>query len=363
MNSRLRWFGPLLLTMVTGCALQSGPPSEDGTGDHAPGAVSAHDSGRVGAPFSPRLLDQLAARGINVHGSDGKPASTTVENKWIVVDDPDLEFKHEANTDPTTKPEMFATHVSIHWPRSLLRAGKLPIVYRTKEPLLGNCSGTLVASDAVLTAAHCIVDYCDIGIDPLNNEVVRARVPSYNIEVRPRRNGSGDPAHLEPHGYHTVGASKWRFSDWPGDDPDVYESEHDFAILRLKTHSALETAGPRAIQQPALGKEIVAAHYPMAPYRSYRMFRSSGTITDELDDNYYSTNLSIEPGSSGGGVFETEFGIVEDGVIGVITAEIRTENSGKNRVPGQTEPGSPNRVLLFASDMLTDIEEWIAMSI
>jgi hypothetical protein len=52
-----------------------------------------------------------------------------------------------------------------------------------------------------------------------------------------------------------------------------------------------------------------------------------------------------------------------DYVIGVITTEKATENSGANRKLGQTEQGSPNMVLLFSSDMLTDIEEWIAASI
>ena len=284
-----------------------------------------------------------------------------MEQKWIVppsISGTDPMPRIEVN-NPTTVPERYAVHLSIRQPHVVKPGTGAPYVDQ-KVPRKGNpgsCGGTLVGGTAVLTSAHCVIEWQEIGKNATTKDPVYAKVRAYSITASPRRNGAN-----KPYGEIAVKKSFWDSSLWPASFPFRHNRDSDYAVVRLVRAPApvIPAAGPitaaslRDVAVPG-GMIIEFAHYPFGARRDDRMYHSEGFVGDVLSgfDNVYKHAASVEPGSSGSGVFE----VGVDSVVGVIHAEVE-ESPSFVRAPGQMKSGFPNRVLMLTPDTRADILAW-----
>jgi V8-like Glu-specific endopeptidase len=346
MNRTMRRVGLLMLGVTAACAVDMGPPPEAEPRPSVPKAASAPAPKQNAPLFSRTVREQLAARGIHVHGGpkpDGE--RTTVEQKWIV---PGAPMTPVVATNPNTVPHKFATHLEVQWPH--VTSGKTELRI---DPARGgrtkNCSGTLVDTTAVLTAGHCVIDWKNIGTNPTTGAPQIEKMRAYSIAAYPRRNGSN-----RPYGPLYVQKSFWNLSDWPRSNR-VYDADNDYAVVRLKkpAKDPIAATNLRIVDTPG-GMIIRVAHYPFASQRGFGMYYSEGFVGDvhPLYTNTYNHQAGTEPGSSGAGMFE----VMTDGLVGILVAEDPDKSA---RFPGQMRSGFPNQVLMLTEETMDDIMEWI----
>jgi hypothetical protein len=362
MNKTMQKVALLMLSMVSACVAEVGPPPDEEPAPSvamaAPSVPVAAAPRRDGGPFSRTVREQLAARGIHVHDGSTPPQGerTTVEQEWIV---PGYPMSRITQNDPTTVPLRYTTQLGIRWPRYVQAGTGAPYIDPSQPGEKGSCSGTVVGTDAVLTAAHCVTNWLEIGNDLTTGAPVKRKVQAYAIKARPRRNGNS-----KPHGEFNVRKSYWPFSSWPAATAAGYPIDHDYAIMRLATPPALPIPATtvRSVATPP-GTSIEFGHYPMAFERQNAgLYYSAGDIDTTGGGLYlgmtrvYRHRASMEPGSSGAGVFE--FGV--DGVAGVISSE-DARAAGTTRRKGQTKTGFPNQVLMFTPTEVATINGWIAL--
>ncbi|MBN1652577.1 MAG: trypsin-like peptidase domain-containing protein [Deltaproteobacteria bacterium] len=357
MRKTMRGFGLLILGITVACSVEMEPLSgqESAGSGSAPRATRPPTPKLSGVAFNRTVRAQLAKRGIKVYdGSDPEPKRTTVELPWIVPgsmqgDDP-MPIVTENN--PSTVPEKYAVHLSLRLPHVVKEGKEAPYVDPSQRGAKGTCSGTLVGSTAVLTAGHCVINWQNIGTDATTRAKVFKKVRTYSITASPRRNGADMPC-----GEIGVKKAFWEFSNWPSDDSDFYDRDHDYAVVRLKNPPApaIPTASLRDVPAPQ-GMIVELAHYPFAARRDYHMYHSEGFVGNVLPEstNAYRYKASSEPGSSGAGAFE----IGLDSVVGLHISAVSGQTT-----PGQTMTGYSNRVLMLTPDTIDNVTAWVNASL
>jgi V8-like Glu-specific endopeptidase len=349
MNKTILGFWLLILGITVACSVDMEPLSDQEPAMSAPRTARPPAPKRNGVVFNDTVRAQLAARGVKVYDGS-EPERTTVELPWVVPGsmqgDP-----MPIVTDTTTVPEKYAVHLSLRLPL-VIKSGTRPYVDDTQPGRKkGTCSGTLVGSTAVLTAGHCVINWMNIGTDATTGAPVPKKVRAYSITASPRRNGADKPC-------GDIGVKKafWEFSNWPGDDSDFYDRDHDYAVVRLKNPPApiIPATSLRDVPAPQ-GMIVEFAHYPFAAKRGYHMYHSEGFVGNALSGstNAYRYRASSEPGSSGAGAFE----IGLDSVVGLHISAIAGQTQ-----PGQTMTGYPNRVLMLTPGTINNVTAWVNTS-
>lgn len=335
------------------------PANSTGQNPTAPGnpAPTAHHPG--GAPFSPRIARQLAARGIKVDEGP-EPARTTVEQKWIVQGRPMTKIAENAALVGAQK---YAVQLDVVFPRAL-QLPNATLVDNDNPGKTSHCSGTIVGSDAVLTAGHCYTAYMPVAVNPLTGAPTRERVRMYSITARARRNGNNQPS--QP---IAVGETRADWANWPGSDGNYYAADHDYAVLKLKRDIVpAPTPAARVALATPTGQVVEMAHYPFQEELGFRLHFSRGDVgglasfpTGGPYSNTYESNASFEPNSSGAGIFQqgseqvSGVAILEDRSTPQLQSLLRDRTSGVRVGP----PGAMlNRVVMFTGAHVTRINDW-----
>jgi hypothetical protein len=213
-----------------------------------------------------------------------------------------------------------------------------------KSGLAGSCTGTLLASNLVLTARHCVSDTaetaaCDVDGNPIggSGSVFGQRTASslmiFKGAKQPTFLQTGDPADLHPDG---VGTKIF-------DDGASYLCNHDVALILLKDPIAGASIAPiRLASDPKVGETFTAVGWGVTDSGSTpatRQQRTGISIEDvgpdmgnygPLPPNEFQVGESICEGDSGGPAIATKTGAV----IGVVS------RGGNGKQPSSSDPAA-----------------------
>ena len=187
----------------------------------------------------------------------------------------------------------------------------------TKAGKSYQCTGTLIASDAVLTAAHCVYD---------SNESSTGYAYSVTAVpgLYPPPAGSS-AAYAAPFG-SAYGGKVFVPSRYRETEFDAWSRiAHDYAVVRLK--SALTAAGTRAIGvlANAENKATRLAGYHGDLQGGLAMHASSDSVRKVLSNGTFNHYTDMKPGASGAGITST--GSFADTVFGINSSEIIGRNA------------------------------------
>ncbi len=149
----------------------------------------------------------------------------------------------------------------------------------------GFCTGTLIAPDLVLTAAHCVYERKAKSLRPADKILFRAGLRD-GVAIAERR-GLQIAAHPD---YD------------PGQPPSIQNIRHDVALIRLTEPITSRDADPFAIHSGRnAGTEISVASYGVGRAEALSRQRSCTLLTERDDVIAFDCNVTF--GSSGAPVF------------------------------------------------------------
>jgi hypothetical protein len=152
-------------------------------------------------------------------------------------------------------------------------------------PTVSGCTVTLIDSDLVVTAAHCIEHF--------HFEVPTSSV-TFDYEVQ--CDGSLVPAYNAVF-YKVIKLVKFRFTD-----------DRDYAVLQLRGAPPVPPV-PVRITEMVIGEDAFCVHHPNGAVKKVSPVSGMGKIS-AVDDPKVDINLDISGGSSGGPLFDAAGAIV-----------------------------------------------------
>jgi protease YdgD len=202
----------------------------------------------------------------------------------------------------------------------------------------GFCTGTLIASDMVLTAAHCVYDGGD---DPIDPSVILFRAGYGNGTMIAQSNVARFVAH---EGYD------------PSRQADFENVQHDVALLQLQNPILTAVAAPFAIGMPTDGNNVSVLSYARGREEVLSWQRSC-TVKGRVQ-RVLAFNCDVTFGASGAPVFDLSGGrarivsIVSGGMVdgdaiigfgmelpGLVHDLKSALRAGRGVVVGTTAPG------------------------
>jgi V8-like Glu-specific endopeptidase len=163
----------------------------------------------------------------------------------------------------------------------------------------GRCTGTMIAKDAVLTAAHCVFD-SDKSLTgyAYSVTVVPALYPKDPLPASGTR-------HNAPFGTG-YGGKLFVPSRYIANESDDHRCiPHDFAVVRLK--APLNTAGVRkyGVLGKLIGQPTVLHAYHGDKVAALQMYESRDQVRQVVKLGYFNHYTDSKVGSSGGGIVGT----------------------------------------------------------
>jgi len=170
----------------------------------------------------------------------------------------------------------------------------------------GFCTGTLIATDLVLTAAHCVFD--------------RARGVPQDVAEMVFRAGLRD-------GQAVAEMKVAKAVAHPAYDPSAPLSEfsvrHDVALLQLVQPIPAAVAAPFLVQEPGRAREVSVVSYARGREEALSWQRRCGVLGRQ--DGLLALNCDVDFGSSGAPVFDLS------GPRARIVSIISSGNDGKGK--------------------------------
>lgn len=163
----------------------------------------------------------------------------------------------------------------------------------------GRCTGTMIAKDAVLTAAHCVFDSKKSLTGYAYSVTV---VPALYPKDPPPASGT---RHIAPFGTG-YGGKLFVPSRYIANESDKYRSvPHDFAVVRLK--APLGSAGVRkyGVLDKLMGQPTVLCAYHGDKMSALQMHESRDQVRKVAELGYFNHYTDSKLGSSGGGIVGT----------------------------------------------------------
>jgi V8-like Glu-specific endopeptidase len=161
---------------------------------------------------------------------------------------------------------------------------------------LSTCSVTLVNSDTVITAGHCMQD-------PIED----AESSSIIFDYQTKANGDW-PNNYNPRVHKVKEVIAQRFADG---------TAKDYCLIKLKTPVVGITPTPMRMDLPAVGEQVFGLHHPNGAVKKLSIPHPGfATVTGSTPDGI-GVDLDVSGGSSGSGLFDTAgriVGVLSNGV-------------------------------------------------
>jgi V8-like Glu-specific endopeptidase len=180
------------------------------------------------------------------------------------------------------------------------------------------CTGTLITSDAVLTAAHCVFDGT---LSPDGYAYSVLAVPG----LYPAAQTAGDTSYFAPFG-SAYGKKIFVPARYRATESNAWNRiPHDYAIVRLK--SQLGAAGVRSlgVLESAANKPTHLIGYHGDLRGGLAMHASQDQVRKVLSNGTFNHYTDMMPGASGAGITST--GNFSNTVFGINSSEVNGRNS------------------------------------
>jgi V8-like Glu-specific endopeptidase len=161
---------------------------------------------------------------------------------------------------------------------------------------LSTCTVTLVSSDTVITAGHCMQD-------PVDDAKSSSVIFGYQTQC----NGHLPPGYA-PRVHKVKEVIAQHFADG---------TSRDYCLLRLQTPVAGITPTPMRNDLPAVGEQVFGLHHPNGAVKKLSIPHPALATVSSSSANAIRVSLDVSGGSSGSGLFDTSgriVGVLSNGV-------------------------------------------------
>lgn len=322
----------LLATSIAACADLAEVPSASSVA--GPPTVTEQQSfAGHAADQAPEIVDEMSMRdlqneGHELHANDIGEDFSTVEE--------DISLVRRADVPPEALDELDRAAKERLIPKDLIgdTDGRSPVADSTTAPYrsivkiytryteggaLYGCSGSLIAPDAVLTAAHCVFNSTRVArgyaysVTVVPGSYPKSPLPASGTRYESPFGSSAGKKLFVPSAYIDKESNSWN------------KVPYDYAVIRLKASLGAVGTRPFGVLQSPLGQRAVVTGYHKDLEKGLRQYTSRDQIRKVFDVGVLSHYADTEHGASGSGI--TGAGAWADKIFAVHSSGFESYNA------------------------------------